>query len=130
VTLGENATGVTEAAIRASFDKTYEAAFGRLLPGIPTRIVSLRTAAVGRRPAFDLAAFAPDADASLDKAATGTRAVFHGGAWHDAKVWARLDLPAGAVIQGPAVLEQPDATIFIDPDLTGRVDALGNLVVE
>jgi len=28
------------------------------------------------------------------------------------------------------VLEQPDATIFIDPDLAGRVDALGNLVVE
>ena len=130
VPLGENGTGITEATIRAAFDKTYEAAFSRLLPGIPTRIVSLRTAAVGRRPAFDLAAFAPGADASLDKAATGTRAVFHGGAWHDAKVWARLDLPAGAVIQGPAVLEQPDATIFIDPDLTGRVDALGNLVVE
>jgi hypothetical protein len=28
------------------------------------------------------------------------------------------------------VLEQPDATIFIDPDLNGRVDALGNLIVE
>jgi N-methylhydantoinase A len=45
-------------------------------------------------------------------------------------VWSRLDLPANAVIEGPAVLEQPDATIFIDPDLAGRVDALGNLVVE
>lgn len=130
VTLGDNGTGITEATIRAAFDKTYEAAFSRLLPGIPTRIVSLRTAAVGRRPAFDLTAFAPGADASLAKAAKGTRQVFHGGAWHDAKVWARLDLPAGSVIEGPAVLEQPDATIFIDPDLTGRVDALGNLVVE
>ena len=130
VTLNETGTGLTEASIRAAFDKTYEAAFSRLLPGIPTRIVSLRTAAVGRRPAFDLTAFAPGADASLAKAAKGTRQVFHGGEWHDAKVWSRLDLPADAVIEGPAVLEQPDATIFIDPDLAGRVDALGNLVVE
>lgn len=130
VTLNETGTGLTETTIRAAFDKTYEAAFSRLLPGIPTRIVSLRTAAVGRRPAFDLTAFAPGSDASLAKAEKGTRQVFHGGAWHDAKVWARLDLPADAVIEGPAVLEQPDATIFIDPDLAGRVDALGNLVVE
>ena len=130
VTFNDMGTGITEAAIRSAFDKTYEAAFSRLLPGIPTRIVSLRTAAVGRRPAFDLTAFAPGADASLAKAEKGTRPVFHGGVWHDAKVWSRLDLPANAVIEGPAVLEQPDATIFIDPDLAGRVDALGNLVVE
>ena len=130
VTFGDNGTGITEATIRAAFDKTYEAAFGRLLPGIPTRIVSLRTAAIGRRPAFDLSAFSPGADASLDKAANGARQVFHGGQWHETKVWSRLDLPAGSVIEGPAVLEQPDATIFVDPDLAGRVDALGNLVVE
>ncbi|MCK9909132.1 hydantoinase/oxoprolinase family protein [Microbacteriaceae bacterium K1510] len=130
VTFSESGTGITAAAIAKAFDKTYEAAFGRLLPGIPTRIVSLRTAAIGRRPAFDLSAFAPGADASLDKAAKGARQVFHGGQWHDTKVWSRLDLPAGAVVEGPAVLEQPDATIFIDPDLAGRVDALGNLIVE
>ena len=130
VTIGASGTDITEAAIRAAFDKTYEAAFGRLLPGIPTRIVSLRTAAIGRRPTFDLSAFAPGADASLEKAAKGARKVFHGGAWHDTKVWSRLDLPTGAVIQGPAVLEQPDATIFIDPGLKATVDPLGNVIVE
>ena len=130
VMLATNGTGLTEATIRAAFDKTYEAAFGRLLPGMPTRIVSLRTAAIGRRPTFDLTAFAPDADASLDKAAKGTRKVFHGGAWHDTKVWSRLDLPYGAAIEAPAVLEQPDATIFIDPGLKASVDHLGNVIVE
>ena len=130
VTIGASGTDITEAAIRAAFDKTYDAAFGRLLPGIPTRIVSLRTAAIGRRPAFDLSAFAPGADASLEKAAKGARKVFHGGAWHDTKVWSRLDLPTGAVIEGPAVLEQPDATIFIDPGLKATVDPLGNVIVE
>jgi N-methylhydantoinase A len=45
-------------------------------------------------------------------------------------VWSRLDLPTGAVIEGPAVLEQPDATIFIDPGLKATVDPLGNVIVE
>ena len=52
------------------------------------------------------------------------------GAWHETRVWSRLDLPVGAVIEAPAVLEQPDATIFIDPGLRGRVDRLGNVIVE
>ncbi|MDP2297989.1 MAG: hydantoinase/oxoprolinase family protein [Pseudolabrys sp.] len=130
VTLAPGGTGISEAAIRAAFDVAYAAAFGRLLPGIPVRIVSLRTAAIGRRPAFDLSAFAPGADASLEKAAKGVRPVWFEGAWHETKVWSRLDLPGGTVIEGPAVLEQPDATIFIDPGLRGRVDDLGNVIVE
>jgi len=130
VTLGAKGTGITEAAIRKAFDETYQAAFGRLLPGIPTRIVSLRTAAIGRRPAFDLSAFAPPADASLATAAKGTRKVWFADAWHDAKVWSRLDLPVGAEIEAPAVLEQADATIFIEPGLKASVDRLGNVIVE
>ena len=51
-------------------------------------------------------------------------------AWHETRVWSRLDLPVDAIIAAPAVIEQPDATIFIEPGLRGRVDALGNIVVE
>jgi N-methylhydantoinase A/oxoprolinase/acetone carboxylase beta subunit len=50
--------------------------------------------------------------------------------WRDTGVWSRLALPAGAVIEGPAILEQPDATTVIEPDHVGRVDALGNVIVE
>jgi N-methylhydantoinase A len=130
VTLAQGRTGVTEAVVRMAFDKAYAAAFGRLLPGIPVRIVSLRTAAVGRRPAFDLAVFAPPADASMETAGRGERPVWFAGAWHATRVWSRLDLPADAVIESPAILEQPDATIFIESGLRGRVDRLGNVIVE
>jgi len=130
VTLSEGRTGVAEAVVRAAFDKAYAAAFGRLLAGIPVRIVSLRTAAVGRRPAFDLTVFAPLADASMEKAERGERRVWFDGGWHATRVWSRLDLPADAVIESPAILEQPDATIFIEPGLRGRVDRLGNVIVE
>jgi len=121
---------INEASVRAAFDETYAGAFGRLLPEIPIRIVSLRTAAIGYRPAFDLSAFAPGPDASMAKASHGARPVWSDGAWHNTQVLSRLDLPVGAVITGPAVLEQPDATVFIDPGLQGRVDLLGNVIVE
>ena len=123
-------TGVSEAVIRTAFEAAYRQAFSRLLPGLPIRIVTLRTAAIGVRPDFDLAALAPPADATLDGAARGARQAWFDGAWHAATIWSRLDLPVGALVHGPAILEQPDATVVVDPDLTARVDRFGNLIIE
>ena len=39
-------------------------------------------------------------------------------------------VPVGALVHGPAILEQPDATVVVDPDLTARVDRFGNLIIE
>jgi N-methylhydantoinase A len=122
--------GVSERMVRAAFEAAYLASFSRLLPGLAMRIVSLRVAAIGRRPAFDFSVFAPDPSASLDKARSGTRPVWFDGGWRDTGVWARLDLPVNAKIAGPAILEQPDATTVIEPGLAGRIDKLGNLIVE
>jgi len=129
VTVADGTTGVTEAVLRAAFEAAYSAAFSRLLPGLGVRIVSLRTACIGHRPAFDLAALAPPPGGSLDAAARGTRPVWFDGGWQDAAIFARLDLPVGAAVPGPAILEQPDATIVVDPGLVARVDAFGNLVI-
>lgn len=121
---------MSEELVRSCFEGAYRAAFSRLLPGIPARIVNLRTAAIGRRPAFDLAVLAPDADASEARAAQGHRQVWFDGAWHKTAVYNRLDLPVGACIPGPAVLEQPDATVVVDPGLVAWVDRFGNVIVE
>ena len=64
-------------------------------PDLPMRIVSLRVAAIGRRPAFDFSVFAPSPSASLDKARRASRPVWFDGGWRDTGVWARLDLPVG-----------------------------------
>ena len=125
-----DAKGLSEGVVRKAFETSYSASFSRLLPGLATRIVSLRVAAIGRRPAFDFSVFAPDASASLDHAKTGSRPVWFTGGWRDTAVWSRLALPAGATIEGPAILEQPDATTVIEPGLIGRVDLLGNVIVE
>ena len=133
VPLGTTAQGaapqLTEDSVRAAFETAYDASFGRLLRGLPIAIASLRVSAIGHRPAFDASLFAPDPTASLDRAALGLRPVWFDGDWRDTRIWSRLDLPAGAGIEGPAILEQPDATTVIERGLIGRTDARGNLIV-
>jgi len=130
VSLQNGTTGITASIVREAFERAYQASFSRLLPGVPAKIVNLRTAAVGRRPHFDLSALAPEASASLEKARLGSRPVWFDGGWHDTAIYSRLDLPNGAVVHGPAILEQPDATTVIDPDLVARLDDFGNIIVE
>ncbi len=116
-------------AVRSAFGAAYDATYGRLLSGIAMRIMNLRVAVIGRRPRFDLSLLAPDAGAAAQNAVLGTRPVYVDGAWHEATIVDRLALPAGATIDGPAVLEQSDTTILIEPGLTGEVDAYGNVLI-
>ena len=129
-TLRDGAVALTVEDVRAAFEAAYSRAFSRLLPGIPVKIVNLRTAAIGRRPAFDLKALAPKSDKSIQEARTGSRKVWFDGGWQDTAIYARLDLPVGAEVAGPAILEQLDTTIVVDPGLKARVDDFGNLIVE
>ncbi|HUZ63338.1 MAG TPA: hydantoinase/oxoprolinase family protein [Acetobacteraceae bacterium] len=116
-------------AVSMAFERQYKQVFGRVLTDIPVRVLNLHVAVVGRRPKLDLAALAPSGG-SIGEAARGHRAVYADGAWHQAAVFSRSDLPIGAAIDGPAVLEQPDTTIFVDPGLRARVDEFGNVLLE
>lgn len=130
VSLNGSSTGINADVILKAFEDSYRQSFSRLLPNIPIRIVTLRSAAIGRRPAFDLAALAPHAGADLNDAKRGQRSIWFGDRFHEASVWSRLDLPIGAQIMGPAVLEQDDATTIIDPGMSARVDPFGNILIE
>ncbi len=119
---------MTRDAIQAAFDAAYRAAYGRLLAAIPVRVLNYRVAVAGRRPHFDMGVFAPP-EGTIEACRRGSRTIRIDGAYLTAPVYERLDLPVGAVIPGPALLEQPDTTIFVDPGLAGRVDRYGNLVI-
>jgi N-methylhydantoinase A len=118
----------TRAEISEAFDTAYHATYGRLLKNGARRVMNLRSAVTGRRPKFDLSTLAP-VGGSVEGALKGQRKVHFGDAWHDTAIYKRLDLPVGAVIRGPAILEQPDTTVLIEPDLTGTVDQYGNTVI-
>jgi N-methylhydantoinase A len=116
------------ADIRTAFESTYRQAFGRLLENIPIRVLTLRVAVIGKRPKLDLACLAPKGG-SVEAAQTGTRDVWFEGQPHATRIYDRLALPVGAKIPGPAILEQPDATTWVDPDLIAEVDELGNVIL-
>ena len=125
---GETVEAPTVAGIEAAFDAAYRATFGRLLAGGARRVMNLRSAVIGRRPKFDLGTLAP-VGGSVDGARRCSRKVHFGDAWHDTAIYDRLALPVGAVIEGPAILVQPDTTVLVDPGLTSRVDAGGNTII-
>jgi hypothetical protein len=102
--------------------------FGRVLQGPVIRVMNLRYARIGRRPKFDLAVLAPQGEGRTTP--MGEQQVYHQGQWWTAQRYERLSLPVGMVVQGPAILEQPDTTVWLEPGFEGRVDNLGNLLVE
>ena len=121
--------GIDSNGIRTAFEETYLKTFGRLLEGIGMRVLNLRVTVIGRRPKFDLSMLGPAEDCSFEKAKVDVRDVWVDGKWWEADVYNRLDLPESAIVPGPALLEQPDTTTFIDPDLEALVDRFGNLVI-
>lgn len=122
-------SGLTPEAIQMSFDYSYRTTYGRLLTDIPVRVMNYRVAVVGRRAKLDMKLFAPENGASPEACQTGERKIYANGQWLRAGVFDRLRLNIGAVIEGPALLEQSDATIYVDPGLQARVDDYGNLII-
>ncbi|MFQ5625137.1 MAG: hydantoinase/oxoprolinase family protein [Methyloligellaceae bacterium] len=121
---GINAEGVLEA-----FETRYREVYGKPLVGIPIRVLNLRVSPIGVRPKFDLTLLAPSDGTVLEDARTGTRQVWFDGVYHKTGIYQRLPLSVGTEIPGPAILEQPDSTICIEPDLVGKVDRFGNLII-
>ena len=121
-----SAIDLSRDAVLSTFEAAYKKSFGRLLIGPQVRVMNLRVAVIGRRPPFDLGRLAPTAGNS-ERSLSGMRKVYADGKWHEASVFKRLELPIGTRIDGPAILEQPDATIFVDPGLVAEVDRLGNI---
>ncbi len=120
----------SRADILSAFEDRYRQAYGRPLEGLGIRILNLRIAVIGVRAKFDLTALAPADGLTVEDAARGARQVWFDNGWRDTAIYDRLSLPVDAQILGPAILEQPDTTILIDPGMTGTVDRFGNIIIE
>src|SRR5262249_38120329 len=124
------APGFHPATVLADFLERYKARFDIELPEMTAMLANLRTTVVGRRATVDLAIFAPaSVGSSRAPQASDTRQVRFNGGWHDTAIFDRAALKRGATIAGPAIVEQPDTTVVIDPGATASVDGLGNLVI-
>ncbi len=115
------------AALRAGFEATYEALFGRIIPDLDVEVVSwtLRATAVARPdpppPSGLLPAATPDpiGDRPLHDR-TAARFI-------DAPVYRRAALEPGARIKGPAAITEDATTTIVGAAFIATVDAEGAL---
>ena len=123
---------VDRATLQSLFEKAYFARFKVELPEIRANLVNLNTSVIGVRPEIDLSTLIDPAGrvTKLKEARLEIRPVWYAGSWHDTPVYARDRLPLDAVIKGPAIIEQMDATTVLEPGDRARSDADGNLIVE
>lgn len=123
---------VTSAELQTLFEAAYFARFNIEMPEIKAQLVNLGTSVVGKRPPVDLSLLLdPDRrSASVAGAKVGMRRLYASGAWLEAAIFARERLPIGAVVDGPAVVEQLDATTVIEPGSAAHVDTSGNIRIK
>jgi N-methylhydantoinase A len=120
------------APYRQRFDLIHRECHGHNAPGQPVEIVSYRVEAFGIVPRIELArldaADSPDPEA----ARVGQRPALFTSLGQTPKpvaVYDRARLKAGHMFDGPAIVEQYDATTVVCPEQRVEVDALGNLLI-
>lgn len=123
---------IDRAGLQDLFEKAYFARFRVDLPEIRASLVNLNTSVIGVREAIDLSRLIDPAGraATPEAALTERRPVWFAGKWLDTPIYARERLPLDAVVAGPAILEQMDATTVLEPGDRARADGDGNLIVE
>lgn len=125
-------SSVSRETLQLLFEKAYFARFKVELPEIRANLVNLNTSVTGVRPQIDLSRLIDPAGrgATLEDARREIRPVWYHGIWHDTPVYAREKLPLDATIEGPAILEQMDATTVLEPGDRARSDADGNIIID
>jgi N-methylhydantoinase A len=122
---------VTREELHDAFEKAYWNRFAVELNEIRPVVVNLHTAVIGRRRGIELSALmnADERAPDIDSARTGTRQVWFAGEPVETPIYRREKLPLGAVLNGPAILEQLDTTIVVGPPDSLVVDEFANVIL-
>ncbi|MEM8729854.1 MAG: hydantoinase/oxoprolinase family protein [Pseudomonadota bacterium] len=123
---------ISPADLRSLFEAAYFERFQVLLAEIRANVVNANTSVVGARAALDLSTLIdPSArKASLGEAQTGWRMVRFDGEDHSTPVFWRDHLPDGFTLAGPALIEQMDTTVLIEPGDRARDAGQGNIIID
>lgn len=118
-------------ALQARFETAYYDRFRVRLPEVRANIVSLNSSVVGIRKAISLEDLIPrdGRGETLEDAQLEVRPVWFDGAWWETPVYTSERLPLEGVVEGPAILEQLDATTVINPGDIATGDIHGNIII-
>ncbi len=119
------------------FEAAYFKRFHVALDDIRANLVNANCSIIGERAQLDLSALIDPAQRkqTLELAMMTRRPVWFakgdaGGGWHDTPVYWRDHLPQGFAITGPAIVQQMDTTLLIEPGDHASGDADGNIIVQ
>ena len=117
-----------EATIQ-SFHKEHRRLFGFSLDQ-PVEIVTLRVTAYGHLDSVSMAPLSRDLGAPSE-ALMGRRPVYFddAGGFVPCDIFDRARLGPGSTMDGPAILENVDSTVVIDPGWQARIDDYGNCMM-
>jgi N-methylhydantoinase A len=115
----------SRSAVESDFREAYTALYGRCPEGRSTEVVTLRLRRIGPTPNIKL----PPIDAERCEALT-TQLVLPDGVESEAPVIDRPGLKAMGKIIGPALLLDPDSTMFIPPNWKATATAIGSVMLE
>lgn len=91
----------------------------------PVEIYQLHLVATGRTPKPNVRPAARTDGAPGDP--VERRSVYFAGEWHDTPVYDRDGIPAGARIDGPAIINQLDSTTVVPPGTVAEIDEWLNI---
>lgn len=110
-----------------AFDKAHKAQFGFVTPGRTLIVEAVGLEGFDKAPAA--ANVTTDEAAAYEAQAKVTRPIYAGGAWHKAGVFKRDELTAGATIEGPAIVIEPNQTIIVEMGWTATLTARDNIII-
>jgi N-methylhydantoinase A len=117
---------ITVDALPAIFREHYAAVHGAALLDAPLVVTTWKVEASAPPP--ELATARPPAAGVAT--AKGTRQAYFAGRYLPTPVYDRYGLGLGAIIDGPALIEERESTVVIGPGERVQVDEFGNLVAE
>lgn len=123
--------GSSAAVLRDRFHATYASLYGMALAGYPVQVLNWRVLILGPAPRVDLRGSFPRA-ASLDAALKARRPIYlpAAGGFIEVPAYNRYDMPEGAEMAGPAIVEEAEATTLLWPGDRLTVDAHRNLLIQ
>ena len=124
-------TRVTQESLQSEFEKAYWNRFGVELPEILAVLVNLHTAVIGRRKPVPLKSLmsAEEQKNKIEECIIGNRRVWFETGWENTSIYKREKFPGQAKFNGPAIIEQLDTTIIVEPNNQVEVDLNGNLII-
>jgi N-methylhydantoinase A len=126
----EPLTEADKELIRRHFDRLHQEVYGISAPDEVPEVVNVRVLSVSRVPKLRLPEWPAGGESAAAACRGMRRALFEEtGEYVATPVYLRDALRAGNVIQGPAIVEQLDATTVILPRQRAVVDRYGSLVI-